>query len=326
MARNIMVNPEILALKADYVIDAFYLLKTASVKTSAKGSQYLALSLCDKSGEIEAKIWDYDPSEGLHEHVGEVIKVRGTVEEYNGKLQLKIENRRLPRPDDKYDMSQIVPTAPIDVIPTLDSVKDMLDGVQDKTYHAIGQKAFEVMKDWLRTLPAAKGVHHAFIAGLLMHTNDMMRDATMYADRYNLRYGDFINKDLLIVGTFCHDMAKRREFTTSGVGLVTEYSTEGQLMGHLVMGSEDIGELAKAAGIPVDAKEVTLLRHLILSHHGQREFGACVLPQTVEAEILSQVDMLNARIEVYREELPKIDVGTHSDFIKPLNHSIYRHM
>jgi Predicted HD-superfamily hydrolase len=178
------------------------------------------------------------------------------------------------------------------------------------------------MKEVLTTLPAAISVHHAFIGGLLMHTYNIMQmcEATgrVYGD-------DLIDMDLLLTGAFCHDMGKRREFLLSKVGLVTEYSLPGQLMGHLVMGAQEIADIAKELNIPEESEQVLLLQHLLLSHHGELEYGSPVVPKVIEAEILSRMDMLDARIENYREVMEATDLGTMSEYVKYLGHTIYNH-
>ena len=135
-------------------------------------------------------------------------------------------------------------------------------------------------------------------------------------------YGDIIDRSLLLAGTFLHDFAKENEFTFSQLGLVTEYSVKGQLLGHLVMGAQEVSNVAAELGIPEDKS--VLLQHMILSHHGEPEFGAAVKPICAESELLSQIDMLDSRMEIYRETLAGLQVGEVSSRIFALDKRVFK--
>ena len=131
-----------------------------------------------------------------------------------------------------------------------------------------------------------------------------------------------IDRDLLLTGTLLHDFAKSKEFAFSELGLVTNYSTGGQLLGHLVMGAQEVADTAKELGIPNDKS--MLVQHMILSHHGEPEFGAAVRPLFAEAELLSCIDMIDSRMEIYREVLNDLSVGEFSDRIFALERRVYK--
>lgn len=137
-----------------------------------------------------------------------------------------------------------------------------------------------------------------------------------------LGYGDIIDRSLLLAGTFLHDFAKESEFTFSQLGLVTEYSVKGQLLGHLVMGAQEVANVATELGIPEDKS--VLLQHMILSHHGEPEFSAAVKPICAESELLSQIDMLDSRMEIYRETLAGLQVGEVSNRIFALDKRVFK--
>ena len=300
-------------------VEGFFLLEAASVRTSSNGSQYLTGWLSDRSGQIGMKIWDYNAA--LHEHIGSVIRLRGSVSEYNGALQLVVDRIRLAQPGDSYELSELVRSAPIDIPSVLDDTRRLLESAEDEIYRRIGLSALERLGDSLGTLPAAKTMHHAFLGGLLMHTHNIMRLAVSVSEIY----GDMIDRDLLLVGAFCHDMGKRKEFIVSEFGLVNGYSVRGDLLGHLVMGSQEIAEIAASLGIEPDDEHVMLLQHLLLSHHGEPEKGAAVRPRLLEAEILSRLDMLDARIEACLEELNETRPGGMTQTVRALGYSIYCH-
>ena len=131
-----------------------------------------------------------------------------------------------------------------------------------------------------------------------------------------------IDRDLLLAGTLLHDFAKAKEFACSELGLVTSYSTRGQLLGHLVMGAQEAADAARELGIPEDKS--MLLQHMILSHHGEPEFGAAVRPLFAEAELLYHIDVIDSRMEIYREVLHDLPVGEFSDRVFALEHRVYR--
>ena len=301
-------------------VEGFFILQKGTVKQSSNGSHFLSLRLSDRGGEIDGKIWDY--ASDIHEHLGAVVKIRGSVQEYNGAKQLIVDRIRLAQSGDTYDLKDLVPSAPINIPEVMGAIEDILNRICDDTYRNIALCAYGRMEEVLTTLPAAISVHHAFIGGLLMHTYNIMQMCEAAGRVYG---DDLIDMDLLLTGAFCHDMGKRREFLLSKVGLVTEYSLPGQLMGHLVMGAQEIADIAKELSIPEESEQVLLLQHLLLSHHGELEYGSPVVPKVIEAEILSRMDMLDARIENYREVMEATDLGTMSEYVKYLGHSIYNH-
>ena len=298
--------------------DAFYLLKSAAVKTAKNGSQFLDGTLEDRTGTIDFKYWDYQGPITSAE-AGKVVKVRAESRDYQGSVQLTITNIRVAQPTDPYDVEELVPKAPIDENEAMLQVRDLLSRMLDGDYRRICETMLDRCAYAFKRIPAAKTVHHGFIGGLLMHTSYMMRAAEFYA----AMYGELINHDLLIAGTFLHDMAKREEFLFSDLGIVTDYSTKGMLLGHLVMGAEDVGEVGKELGVPEE--KIVLLQHMLLSHHGRPEYGVPVVPMTAEAELLSQLDMIDSRMEIYRETYAKMEPGTFSERIFALERKIYKH-
>lgn len=299
-------------------VEGFYVLKAANPKTTASGKPFLSATLSDKSGAIEIKVWDYTgPIASADE--GKVVKIRGNVGEYRGIPQVTVDRIRLADDNDQYDLSALVPVAPIDVGATLGELKDLIDSIEDKDYKEICKMLFAKHYDAWATIPAAKSVHHAFLNGLLMHTVSMMKIADFLAGLY----GDIIDRSLLLAGAFLHDFGKQQEFSFSQLGLVTDYSVKGQLLGHLVIGAQEVAQFAARLGTPEDKS--ILLQHMILSHHGEPEFGAAVKPICAESELLSQIDMIDSRMEIYRETLQDMQVGEVSNRIFALDKRVYRH-
>ena len=162
-------------------------------------------------------------------------------------------------------------------------------------------------------------MHHSFLNGLLMHTLYMARMADFLAGMYP----ETVDRDLLVAGTILHDTAKCDEFVTSPLGLVTEYSVKGELLGHLVMGAQAVAKAAEEAGLPEDKS--VLLQHMILSHHGDPQFGAAVRPVCAESELLSMIDLIDSRMEIYKETMEETEVGAFSKRVFALDKKIYRH-
>ena len=300
-------------------IEGFYLLKSAFPKVTVSGKPFLTAVLADESGTIEAKVWDYSGPIGERD-AGKVIKVRGSVSDYRGALQVTVDKLRLAAEDDHVDVSRLVRVAPIDRAGAYADIARLVSTLEDADYRAVCEEMLHRHEDAFRTIPAAKSVHHSFLSGLLMHTYNMLR----LADFLAAQYADSVDRSLLLAGTLLHDFGKEREFTFSELGLVTDYSTKGQLLGHLVMGAQETAEVAEMLGIP-EEKSV-LLQHLLLSHHGEPEFGAAVLPQCAEAELLSLIDQIDSRMEIYREALAPLKSGEFSQRIFALdNRRIYKH-
>ncbi len=300
-------------------IEGFYLLKSAFPKVTVSGKPFLTAVLADESGTIEAKVWDYSGPIGERD-AGKVIKVRGSVSDYRGALQITVDKLRLAAEDDHVDVSRLVRVAPIDRAGAYADITRLVSTLEDADYRAVCEEMLHRHEDAFRTIPAAKSVHHSFLSGLLMHTYNMLR----LADFLAAQYADSVDRSLLLAGTLLHDFGKEREFTFSELGLVTDYSTKGQLLGHLVMGAQETAEVAEMLGIP-EEKSV-LLQHLLLSHHGEPEFGAAVLPQCAEAELLSLIDQIDSRMEIYREALAPLKSGEFSQRIFALdNRRIYKH-
>ncbi len=299
-------------------IEGIYVLKTAQNRMTNSGKPFLAAVLADCSGTMEAKVWDYSGPVGPSDE-GTAVKVRGSVSEFRGALQLTVDRIRRLEENDQVDYARLVASAPIDVEQTMDYISRTVESIADEDYRAICRWMLDRHGEALRTIPAAKSVHHSFLSGLLMHTWYMLRTADFLAKLYS----GVVDRSLLMAGTLLHDFAKAEEFRFSGLGLVTEYSTKGQLLGHLVMGAQEVAEAARELGIP-EEKSV-LLQHMLLSHHGQPEFGAAVVPMCPESELLSMIDTIDSRMEIYRETMEETPVGEFSKRIFALEKRIYHH-
>lgn len=300
-------------------VEGFYLLKEAYQKVSSNGKPFLSAVIADKTGTIDVKVWDYSGPVGAQEDIGKVVKIRGDVSEFKGSPQLSLSNVRMALPEDNCDTSRLVAVAPIDRDETLEKVRALIASLEDSDYRQVAQRMLETHLEAFRSIPAAKSVHHSFLSGLLMHTANMLQLADFLAGLYP----QVIDRSLLLTGTLLHDSAKEIEFQFSELGIVTDYSLKGQLLGHLVMGAQEVSNVCTELGTPEEKN--LLLQHMILSHHGEPEFGAAVRPEFAEAELLSYIDLVDSRMEIYSETLPSVPAGSFSGRIFALDKRIYHH-
>ena len=300
-------------------VEGFYILKEAYQKISSNGKPFLSAVIADKTGTMDVKVWDYAGPVGTQEDVGKIIKIRGDVSEFKGNPQLSLSNIRMALPEDNCDTVRLVAAAPIDKDETVRKVRALVDSMEDADYRQVARTMLERHLEAFASIPAAKSVHHSFLSGLLMHTANMMA----MADFLSGQYASVIDRSLLLTGTLLHDFAKEIEFRFSDLGIVTDYSVKGQLLGHLVMGAQEVAQVCTELGTPEEKS--LLLQHMILSHHGEPEYGAAVKPMFAEAELLSYIDMVDSRMEIYAELLPSVAEGSFSGRVFALDKRIYHH-
>lgn len=283
-------------------VECFCLVKNAERKTSSRGDAYLDMTLSDKTGEINAKLWSY--AETLHGEyaANDVVKVRGTVSPYNGVDQLRIEQIRHVTDSDGVCIDDLVQSAEYSGKQMFDELVGIAENFCDRELSALVTTLYRENEEKLVYFPAAYKLHHAIRGGLLFHTLSIVRLAQSVCTIY-----PFINSELLISGAMLHDIAKTREFDVSDAGLASGYSVRGNLIGHLADGAMMIDECAKRIG--VSENTAMMLEHMVLSHHGEPEFGAAVRPSFIEAEILSELDLMDARIYEMREATDGVNVG-----------------
>lgn len=304
--KNFKVHDEVLG---------FYILSKVELKTSVRGP-YLDIEISDATGSIPGKVWNYDGPISVKTQ-GLIVKVAGIVAGYKGNRQLVVSKIRESTDSDKYDINEIIPSAPVDTDDMKKQVITLIESLQDEEYKNVCKEVFDRNQSEFLSIPAAKAAHHAFLHGLLMHTGRMMK----LADYVASIYGDSINRSLLIAGAFLHDIGKIKEFTLSEYGLVKEYSVKGNLMGHLVLGAQEVAEVCKDLNI-TEEKSI-MIQHMLLSHHGNPEWGAAVVPKCLESEVLSLIDLIDARAEVYIENYDNMRSGEFS-YIKTLGHTIFK--
>lgn len=300
-------------------VDCFVMLKTVEKKTSAKGGCYLDATIADKSGEMNAKLWDY--SEAVHGEYesGSLVKLRGTVSKYNNVDQFRIERIRPVLPEDNVDVKDFIPSVSFDEEAMWNELYDIACGFADEDLKAIVINILTDKKEAMLYWPAAFKMHHAVRGGLLCHTLSIVRLAESISQVY-----PFVDKELLLAGAILHDIGKIEEFEISKAGLVTGYSTKGNLVGHLAGGAILVEKTAEK--LEITSEVPMLLAHMSLSHHGDPEFGAAVLPQFLEAELLSQLDLMDATVYEITEATSAVEKGETTGRIFGLNNrKLYNH-
>ncbi len=299
--------------------ECFCIIKSVEVKKSSRGGPYLDMVLCDKSGEIVAKVWDYnDILHGKYEP-NELIKVRGSVSPYNGIDQLRVDHIRHVTAADNVKIEEFVPSAAYDTKDMFAELEKIVNAFEDTELKAITLSLLDKNREKLLYWPAAFKLHHAMRGGLLTHVLSIVRLAQKFCEIYPC-----LDRDLLLAGAVLHDIAKLEEYDVPKTGIATGYTPKGSLLGHPVMGAEAVHETAKELG--VSEQTSLLLEHMILSHHGMPEFGAAVMPLFPEAEVLSELDMIDARIFEYYDTLEDVPANSFSGRVWALdNRKLYNH-
>ena len=301
------------------LVDGFCLIKSIDRKTSSKGDTYLDIMLGDSDGEINAKLWRYSPELHGEYSANELVKIRGVIAPYNGVDQLKIERIRHIIPEDNVKAEDFVKTADYSGEDMFMELMNIAESFSDNELKTI---VTEILKDNRMKLlywPAAFKLHHAVRGGLLLHSLSIVRLAQNVCKIY-----PFVDSELLISGAILHDIAKLSEFEVADTGVATGYSIEGNLLGHLAMGAVVINKYAEKLGI--SRKTAMLLEHMCLSHHGEPEFGAAVRPMFIEAELLSELDLMDSRVYEMKEAVEQTEKGEFSGRIWAMdNRKLYNH-
>ena len=307
-------QPQLTAMIKGQVFDGFLLTRSAAQKTSSNGGKYLDMTLCDISGEVNAKMWD-----GLTPPppVAAVLRVRGMMLEYNGRPQLRVDKMRLATDEDDYDMEVLAPCAPDKPEKMLGEIMERVDAIEDPQLKALVKMRLEECGERLDYYPAASKLHHAERSGLLHHTSTMLRMAGHVCEVYPQLDGD-----LLAAGVVLHDLCKIDEMASDAIGMVSDYTVQGMLVGHLVSGVAEIARCGREIGVRQEL--LMMVEHMILSHHDKPEFGSPKPPMFPEAEVLHTLDLLDARMFEMGRALKAAKPGGFTERIWSLERKLYR--
>lgn len=300
--------------EGDYIKGTYLVGNVTKGKTN-NGSDYLSLKLQDSSGEIDAKIWQVS-AEQMKEIVnGVFIYIEANVIKYRDALQLKIDSTKIVSESD-VDVDRFIRSAPIEKTDLRNELQQFIYEIDDRIINSVVTEMVKKYEDKLVDYPAAAKIHHAYHSGLIYHIVSMLRLAKALISLYPT-----LNKNYLYAGVILHDLGKIEEL--SGV-LATEYTTKGKLLGHISIVHSQIESIAQEIG-EEDSEQVMILEHLVLSHHGKLEYGSPVLPLTKEAEILTFIDNIDARIDTLDKALETVEPGSFSPRLFALdNRSFYK--
>lgn len=291
----------------------FLLVRSSDKRTGKNGNQYIDMNLADRTGEINCKQWDGNAPVPKQ---GSVVKVQGLVEEYNGRLQMRIERIRAATEEDRVDMTKLTLCAPETPETMLREIQTTVDGFESEDLKKLVNEMLRLAGEELIYYPAAQRMHHAERSGLLHHTTSMLKLAKGILEVY-----PWMKRDLLLAGVIIHDLAKINEMKSDEMGNVADYTAEGQLIGHLVRGVTTLNKAAENVG--VSGENVLLLEHMLLSHHGESEYGSPKPPMFAEAEALHWLDMMDARLNAFEAVTKRTPEGAFSEKIISLDRRVY---
>lgn len=288
-------------------MDIVVLIKNSQLRRNKKNKLFLAMQFGDGSGEIRGNFWDATNQDAATFSTGTIVELNGKREEYQGRPQIRIYSLRVVGPQEGYELDQFVKSAPEPINDMHAEINQFVNQIQNRTWKTIVQYLLKKWDKRFYDYPAGKSNHHAVRGGLAFHTLSMLKDAKGLADNY-----EQINRSLLYAGCILHDMGKVLELTGPAA---TQYTTEGNLVGHLVLIDEQIMLAAQDLKIDLESEALLLLRHMVLSHHGRYEYGSPKLPALLEAEILHRIDDMDAMVYAVTNALQHTGRGT---FTEPL--------
>jgi 3'-5' exoribonuclease len=303
-------------IRENQLVDAMFLVASKNHGVTKGGSGYLTLKLLDRSGEIEARVWERaeDLARGFDKN--DFVRVRGQATLYQGKIQIRVQD--VIRVDEsKVAAEDFLPKSEKDPEAMLAELQAVLRTMKNPHLLALAEACFadnELMR-LLKQAPGAKTIHHPYLSGLLEHTLSLLKLILKVVENYR-----GVDVDLLLIGGFLHDIGKVYEFTYDRA---LDYTDAGQLLGHLVMEVELVSKKIDAiAGFP--AELALLVKHMVVSHHGAYEFGSPKLPQTLEAVILHALDDLDGKVQAI-QNMPEKEPGSKwTTFHRAYGRSFYR--
>lgn len=281
--------------EGDRVFD-IYLCKHKQEAVTKNGKPYESVILQDKTGTIDAKVWEpNNPGIGDYDDL-DYIEVYGDVTNFQGQLQISVKRIRVCR-EGEYNPSDYLPVSSKGIDTMYNELKTLIGSIKNTYLHQLLQDLFIEDADFVKKFcnsSAAKTVHHGFVGGLLEHTLGVTKLCDYYCSAYPI-----LQRDLLLTAAMCHDIGKVKEISAFPVN---DYTDDGQLLGHIVMGAQMLGErAAKIDGFPHNL--LAELQHCILAHHGKLEYGSPKVPALIEAVALNYADDTDAKMETFKEIL-----------------------
>jgi Predicted HD-superfamily hydrolase len=273
----------------------------AGKTNGAHKSNYLSITFQDETGIIDAKLWNASETHMKELLEGCVVRGKGDIIKYGQNRQMKIVSIDNVS-NDQNQQIQFLQKAPLDATLMMKELYGYIKKISNMKIYTIVKFLYDQYEDKIKVYPAASKNHHEIVSGLAYHTLSMLKLGEAITNVYPQ-----LNKDLIFGGILLHDLGKTVELSGP---IVPTYTVEGKLLGHISIVHTMIKDAAKQLNI--EGEEVTLLEHIILSHHGKNEFGSPVLPQIREAEIVSFIDNIDARMDMIDKVLETIEPGEFS--------------
>src|SRR6195952_4728991 len=279
------------------VVTTYFCLSSLSVRDRKQGGQYLAMTVSDKTGQMEARMWEEFADSVQHCSEGCYVKVQGQISKYQGKFQITLTKMRNAA-DSEVEMSDFIPSTRFDIGEMYAELMAYVDAFKSAPLRDLVHAFLDdpAVGESFRNAPAAKRLHHAWLGGLLEHVLTLVRVCLATAPFY-----PEVDADLLVTGAILHDVGKIRELEWRSS---FSYTLEGQMIGHISIAQGMLREKVQALA-PFPERLRILVEHMILSHHGKYEFGSPKLPMTPEALLLNVLDDLEAKMQVMRSEFSR---------------------
>lgn len=305
-------------------VDIQFIVKETDIKETKNNKSYLFLNVQDETGTITAKIWNYDSNQkAQYINTGDVLSATVNASEYNGITSLVINDFDIL---DDVDKDQFIPSAPLSEADLKSKIYQIIDLIENKTLHDITLSIMDNHAEKFFTQPAATNMHHEYKGGLAFHTFTMLQAANHYLKIY-----PFLNQDLMYAGIILHDLGKVVEINDY---IDTSKTLKGELLGHINIVNEFIneslikpnsyGDILIETMTKKDEDLVTELKHIILSHHGELEWGSNVTPRTPEAQIIHYIDQIDAKMMMFQKAFSQIDEGLTSKVFGIHNNKLYK--
>ncbi|PKR78267.1 3'-5' exoribonuclease YhaM [Halalkalibacillus sediminis] len=294
--------------------EGYLLIKSAQKGVASNGKPFLTIIFRDRTGEIEAKLWDVTKDDEEVFQAESIVSVQGEIRQFRGKSQLNIRQMRLSSPTDDVKVDDFIEKAPVPVEELKEYMTQAIFDMSNPNIQRIVRYFIKKYNDELFIYPAATKNHHEYAGGLAHHVVSMLKLAHQLKELY-----PEINKDLLYAGIILHDIGKVKELSSPAS---PTYTLEGKMLGHITMMVNEIGEAARELGI--EGEEVLLLQHMVLSHHGKAEWGSPKAPLIREAEVLHLIDLVDSKMNMMNRSLAKTSPGEFTERIFPLdNRALY---
>ena len=272
-------------------VTGLFCVSSESMRQTRNGAPFISLTVSDNTGSMEARIWDRARELDILFEKGDIVELQAEAVEFNGQCQPKVNHLRQIEREEEINPAMFLPSAPIDRNEYWNLCRKAIRSVKNRELKRVLEELFSPnnIKDAFCQAPAAKKMHHAYIGGLLEHSVNLLKLSGLVCKLY-----PHLDRDLMVAVSLCHDIGKTRELSWKKPPI--DYTDQGRLLGHIAMGLQMVEGAIDAARLRGGSGSMLALKHIILSHHGQREFGSPVLPMTEEAVVFHMIDDLDAKL------------------------------